>query len=242
MVEVQGQLLVVEDAEYFQTHPNKILLWDESKESWVWRYPALPYARVEYSLVSCNQYLLIIAGNTVIQNPSRKSIDVLDTSALIWYKYDSIPAKSLMLGSKVVAIGDSLVISHFCAVPQMQGTKSCFLVNLPELISHAVNKKWVDKKTAKPWKQLCDLPHYNMTTASVGGTLLAMGGITGRLVTKSNKRIYMYNPEVDKWLEISESPETFSHYFYGTMPSGEILVTSKMNSQNAYSGVLSCSL
>ena len=81
-----------------------------------------------------------------------------------------------------------------------------------------------------------------MTTAYVGGTLLAMGGYTIPLTKKSNRGIFMYNPEVDKWLEISKCPEKLSNYFYGTMPSGEIFVTSKSNSQNAYAGALSFSL
>ena len=191
--------------------------------------------------MSYNQYLIVIAGATSL-DLGGLGIDVLDTSEMVWYRYDGIPAKSLKMGSKAMAFGDNLLISHFCIIPQLQSAKSCFLVNLPKFISHAVSRKKVDKKTPKPWKQLCDLPHYNMTTAYVGGSLLAMGGITGRMITKSNRGIFMYNPEVDKWLEISKCPEKLSNYFYGTMPSGEIFVTSKSNSQNAYLGALSFSL
>ena len=119
IVAVQGQLLIVDDCvlHTVQINPNKILLWDESKESWVLRYPVLPYLQNDYSLVSYNQYLIVIAGATSLA-PGRLGIDVLDTSEMVWYRYDGIPAKSLMIGSKAMVFGDSLLISQFCIIPQ----------------------------------------------------------------------------------------------------------------------------
>jgi len=101
---------------------------------------------------------------------------------------------------------------------------------------------------------LPDMPHYDSSIATIGGGILAIGGVskvdpmsikvtamttfrTSLTVYResSSSKVYAYCPTTSSWIHISDLPAPQNSVATATLPSGELLVMGGGNIESRYS-------
>ena len=97
-------------------------------------------------------------------------------------------------------------------------TTVVYKVNLNELITEAVSKK----ATPTPWQVISDTPLKHSSPLSVGGSLLAVGGLDDRRHLISS--IHLYQPDTRRWVKVEDLPTACYSCTCSVLPSGVVIV------------------
>lgn len=99
------------------------------------------------------------------------------------------------------------------------------------------------------WQNLAipNVPHYKSTAATLGGTLLVVGGVKDRTVFPNPKSVvhslHAYCPFTSSWVLAGVLPQPVYQCIIATLPTGELLVIGGRSSSGRESDtVYRCSL
>ena len=238
MTEVNGQLVLVEDApfRFFKKRsPSRIVVWEETTQTYTTPYPILPEVRQFFSAVGYQHYLIIMGGTAKGYMPT-DSVEILDTRERKWYTADKLPWKFQM--NKAICVDDTVVVMGEIST-RGRFVKKIASAPLLALISQA--------KTANPengstsiWTELPDMPLYDMVPLSSRNKLLLVHGLTNRMIMmkfsmpympaydRRNPEVYMLDPSINKWVVLGKIPKSYSSVC-AILPSGELFTAGVKN-------------
>ena len=196
---------------------------------------------VERAEAKCASYLhyLIIAGG---QNPevgiASRSIEILDTKSVQWFKVSSLLFNKAGHPSirSITIIGEiSCIFSftrHLTSRLVQPATRYLWKISLPLLISHTLQGKDLDTSI---WEKIPDLIGLRRRTViSIGNMLLTAGGCSeGFFAARPHADIYLFNPHMNEWVKIGELPEPRYSCACAVLPSGKLLVAGGQGDYNS---------
>ena len=212
MVSLANQLVLVGGYDSVkQKLTNQIALLTTG--SWTSPYPPMKIARLFSTAVCFNNHIIVAGGHS--DRGYTSSVELLDVEARRWYTAESLPNPRNELKSTV--IGNTLYLmggwKRTC-----YATKVVYKVNLNELITKAVSQK----ATPTLWQVISDTPLKHSSPLSVGGSLLAVGGLDDRRNLISS--IHLYQPDTRKWVKVGDLPTAHYSCTCSVLPSGDVIV------------------
>ncbi len=206
---------------------KSIGVWRSADKEWVDLYPDMPTPRWRSSVVTYNEWLIVAGG---YNGECLSSVDVMNIDTKEWYS--GPPAPTGFLSMKTATVGDMCYYMgghpDGCAINR---------VSLPALISQ-VKSRNIDPQI---WKKISPLNVAYSTPLSIGGCLLALGGMSqGNGVTS----IQHYRPESDDWIQVGDLPSPLSDCTCAVINDGDVLVAGGHNdgrlSSSTYISSFSC--
>ena len=237
MTEVNGQLVLVEDAplRFFEKRsPNRIVVWDETTQTYTTPYPTLPEVRQLFSAVGYQHYLIIMGGIAMGYMPF-DSVEILDTRERKWYTADKLPWRVQM--NKAICVDDTVVVMGGLIWGRL--TKKIVSAPLLALISQAKSANPENGSTSI-WTELPKIPLYDMVPLSSQNKLLLVHGLTNRMMQFStpytpgydwrnlSSEVYMLDPSINKWVVLGKIPKSYRSVCV-ILPSGELFTAGVKN-------------
>ena len=206
------------------------LTGEGSGRRWTKEFPPMPTKR-SHTAALCNQVVLIVAGGrTEGQNVLRR-IEVMDVDTYQWSVAADLPVP-LHLALATVC-GDELYVSggrdenrhpsrsvYTCSL-------SCFLQTCkPVLVTQDDSEQDENSSSSgdqsRLWTRITDLPVTESTCVSIGGQLLAIGGMDSD--NKPTTTILVHNQMANAWEIVGEMSTARSWCFAAVLPEGKLMV------------------
>ena len=206
----------------------------EDSQQWEKSIPAMPSPRSAAAVLSHNNSLVVLGGS----NTGEPCATVFVYSGVTsqWSSPGSLPFACWRLSSAVVHNSCFLAGGYYGLIFNQQ-RRSVISAMLPSC-------SVVDS--------LPDMPHYDSSIATVGGSILAIGGIptvapVSLLVSYLNRggdtsyrdnvssEVYAYCPTTSSWVHIGDLPAPRNRVATATLPSGELLVMGGGNRESNFS-------
>ena len=108
----------------------------------------------------------------------------------------------------------------------LSSTKKTILsVSLTTLTDRTLHHSSDSASTESLWTQLKDVPYYHTTAATIGGSLMALGGTDKpRYDGTINTSIHTYHPTSSTWLHTGELPSPLRRSTSILLPTNELLI------------------
>ena len=165
--------------------------------------PPMPTPRFSTSAIGRGEYL-IVAGGKVNLEDDTNVVEVYNANDQTWFQAVPLPVSSSFM--KAVCISGRYYLSG----GNGQG-RSVFCADINSLIAqNAV------------WKSLPELPYGCSSVATLGGCLLAAGGMTSD--NTHSRALLVFSPHIQSWVTVGELPEPVSMTCIITLASRELLV------------------
>ncbi len=211
MTVIRDQLVLVGGLDEDGNYSKSIGVWRSADKKWEDLYPDMPTPRRRSSVVTYNEWLIVAGG--VNNGGSLSSVDVMNIDTKEWYSGPPAPSFSAM---KTVTVDDMCYYMGGYGADRW-GTKDVYRVSLPALISK-VKSRNIDPQI---WKKISQLNVAASAPLSIGGCLLALGGMSqGNGVTS----IQHYRPESDDWIQVGDLPSPLSECTCAVINDGDVLV------------------
>ena len=190
-------------------------LTGEGKDSkWVELFPRMPTARWGLAAV-CRGRNVIAAGGYGGGGGRRLStVEILDTDLRQWSSAASLPHP--MVVASITVCGDLLYLLG--GADQNDRTLSVLTSSITDLLHQ-------QQETANQpavWRRAADAPYYGSTAVSVGGQLLAIGGLDE--AWKNTSAIVAYDPTSDSWQDMGHMTTPRSWPLVALLPSNQLIV------------------
>ncbi len=204
-----------------------VLVWNSSLERWTPRYPEMPTARMLPAAIGYQQYLAVAGGYTM--DTVLDIVEVLNTVSEQWFAANPLPFCTRQ--PTVTVIGETLYLLG--GKSSNSPSKSVFSISLPDLVS---------LRTCLPgrstlWKALPDAPLVWPTAASIGNSLVVVGGRGENDSPQS--AIFYYNSSSRMWSTVGDVlPKALSSCTCATLPSGELFVAGGCGSEGVLSNAV----
>lgn len=193
--EFHGQLISVGGSSC-DTATSNIFQYSMSDKKWVDFLSPMPTARANPTVITTSSAIVSCGGNARYQSYYEpvSTVEVYCDTTDSWYTAESLPQLSWLVSS-VVIDGTAFLLGGFnaCDAP----IRSVFTVNVETLIERA---KAPTNSTGSIWRTLPDTKLKTAAAASLGGSLLALGGYDDDDNTQSST--YVYAPFTDSWLRL----------------------------------------
>ena len=193
-------------------------------------YPPMSIARHSSAAVSFNHCIIVIGGR---DNEGRlSSVEVLDVASRRWYVAESLPnprssAKLTLIGNTLYLMGGS---DHCTVVEFNNFTKAVHKVDLNVLITAAVSRQ----DTSTLWQEVEQTPLARSAPLTVGGSLLAVGGLNHDNPSSS---IHLYQPDIRRWVKVGELPTARCNCTCSEIPSREVFIAGGYNGSHRISTI-----
>ena len=229
MTEVNRQLVLVENiplvSGYFEiTRPSRIVVWDETTQTYTTPYPCLPKVRQEFAAVGYQHYLIIMGGTAKGSLPFN-SVEILDTREGKWYTANKLPWRVHL--NKATCVGDTVVVMGGFSIAR-GFMKKIASAPLPALISQA---KSLNPESTSIWTELPDMPLHDMVPLASRNKILLVHGSTKRFLevylyddaqwSKHSSKVFMLDPSISKWVVLGKIPKSYCSV-YAILPLGEL--------------------
>ena len=194
---------------------------DDTSQKWVTTtsIPPMPTARSSATAISwTSPQALIVCGG---ENKYEKAIDIVEvyhTLTSQWHSVSPLPFPCSHMMHTIVH--DSLFLvggqeSYF------DSTKSVLVMyTVSDLLKETVNAVLGPGE----WLHLPDVPNYCSGTATLGGSLLAIGGQSQPYAGDVYSSVYAFSLSTSSWVRIGDLPRPHTDSGAVTLPSGELLV------------------
>ena len=218
MTAINNQLVLVGGRQSDFSASRLLGLWRADSKKWIHPYPDMPTACHSLSVITYQEWLVVIGGKSDILKLSSVNVMKLNTTSKQWHTVSTAPAPIAMSHMWTAVVGD---LCYFMGgMDNGIDTDVVYSVSLPALISQ-VNSK--EEKDPQIWKRISGLGLHYSTPLSIGGSLLALGGRDvkdGRPVTA----ILHYRPETGEWVKVGDLPSPRYDCTCERITDGEILV------------------
>lgn len=179
--------------------PSHLLgAWDG--DEWTCLYPGMPTARCGCSAVVYNEWLVVAGG--ISQSKGKRetlsSVEVLNTNSKQWYT--GHPTLRPLYCMKTAVVGDKGFFMGGTDETGSSDIMDVYQVNIRNLINNlsipTQDFSIAPKACSKIWEKVSGLL-FGSTPISIGGSLLAVGGVDKN--DKFCSAIHLYNPDTEKW-------------------------------------------
>ena len=191
---------------------NKIVVWDNQSQKWVYHYTPMTTARDNPAAVGYREYL-IVAGGTNSERNTILDVYILDTTSRKWVTAESLPStsyyRSVLIEDTLYLVGDD--------------TRVVLRAHVPTLISQATSATPTSSQSV--WESLPNTPFYRSSPVAIDNVLVTVGGNTSGSPFDPNHTtsIQLYNTTNKKWTRVGDLPEALDNCAC-TVLSGELLV------------------
>ena len=239
MTEVNGQLVLVEDIPLtfapldMLRSPCRIVVWEETTQTYTTPYPSLPKVRQEFAAVGYQHYLIIMGGSAKV-SMSFNSVQILDTREKKWYTANKLPWRVQL--NKAICVGDTVVVMGGFSISR-GFMKKIASAPLPALISQAKSANPENGSTSI-WTELPDMPLHDMVPLTSQNKILLVHGSTKRFMevylygdaqwSKHSSKVFMLDPSINKWVVLGKIPESYRSV-YAILPLGELFTAGVKN-------------
>ena len=200
---------------------------DDASKKWTrtTSIPPIPTARSSPTIVNwtCPQILIVCEG----ENEHEEAINIVEvyhTLTSQWHCVSALPIPCSHMMHTV--IHDSLYLvggqeSYFYS------TKSVLVMySVADLLKQCFQSTESINPAVGPgqWHYLPDIPNYLSGTATLGGSLLAIGGQSQPYAGDVFSSIHAFSSSTSSWVHIGNLPRPHTDCGAITLPSGELLV------------------
>ena len=197
---------------------NSLLSLTESGGGRRWSevYPAMP-TPCSSTVSLASQHTLIVAGG---YNGNKNIVEVMDIPTRQWSTVSHLPHSFAMASGTIC--GDKLYLAGGC-VGVGEPTKSVLTCSVSDLLSPpslGASSLSLANKTGV-WKRVRHLPVTGSTLITLGGHLLAIGGVdSGRTIAA----VHCYDNHTDSWRGVSEMKKPRWRCLAAVLPGDQLLV------------------
>ena len=205
-----------------------VYTYEEETQQWEKSIPPMPTPRIYPTVVTYHSSIAVCGG--IGGGRTSDIVEVFDSKTSQWHTAAPLPVKHHSM--YVTVINDTCYLGGGAGG---EGNTSimCACASLPSLFQSTTPHNQV-------WTKLPDLPHGWSALTNVGGTLLALGGITVSL----SEDIHAYCPNTKAWVKIGRLPQACSAATAELLlPSGEVILIGGWDiqgnwSKNVYMGTI----
>ncbi|CAI8040250.1 Aldehyde dehydrogenase family 3 member A2 [Geodia barretti] len=169
-------------------YSNKLLTLNQDRR-WVESYPAMPTARIEASVVSAQNVLVVTGGYNGVQ------LDIVEVLTLYnkqWATAPRLPQPFYMASALVC--DNQLYLAGGYVAPDVK-SKSVLTCSIADLL-HSPRSRY-----QQVWTEAGKLPYYKCTLVSQGEVLMAVGGKGDMGEAMSD--VLVYEPHSESWRRVS---------------------------------------
>ena len=188
-------------------YSNKLLTLNQDRR-WVESYPAMPTARIEASVVSAQNVLVVAGGYNGAQ------LDIVEVLTLYnkhWATAPRLPQPFYMASALVC--DNQLYLAGGYVAPDVK-SKSVLTCSIVDLL-HSPRSRY-----QQVWTEAGRLPYYKCTLVSQGDVLMAVGGKGDMGEAMSD--VLVYEPHSESWRRVSNLAIARNQCFAFSFP-GDIL-------------------
>ena len=221
---------------------NEVYEFDEATQSWKESIPPMPTARHSTAVLSYHSALTVAGGNTGVTRTSVVEIFKEETSQ--WFTTEPLPLQ-WMNPSSVLINNRWHLLGGAAEEEECSNRAVCAHVDL--LLQKALPRDQTstgrDSTNNSAWKILPNTPHYGPAAATLGSSLLAVGGTTtNKRPTNPQTMVYVYSPCTNEWVYVSDLPAPRLWAATATLSPTELLVIGGWNhsdrQNSVYEGLL----
>ena len=186
---------------------------------WSEVFPAMPTPRSQ-TVSLTTQHALIVAGGCT-RNKNVDIVEVMDIPTRQWSTASHLP-HPFGLASGTIC-GDKLYLAGGC-VGVGEPTKSVVTCSVSDLLSPpslGASSLSLANKTGV-WQRAGDLPVTESTIVTLGGHLLAVGGVDDS--RRDTDAVHCYDNHTDSWRVVSEMKEPRYRCLAAVLPGDQLLV------------------
>ena len=207
---------------------NKIVVWDNQSQKWVYPYPPMTTACDNPAAVGYRIYL-IVAGGTNSKYNRIPDVNILDTTSRKWVTAESLPStdyyRSVLIEDTLYLVGDD--------------TRVVLRAHVPTLISQATSATPTSSQSV--WESLPNASFFCSSPVAVDNILVTVGENTRGLPLydpNPTTSIQLYNTTNKKWTRVGDLPEGLRNCCC-TVLSGKLFVLGGYSSiRSVYAGKL----
>ena len=205
------------------------LTGEGSGRRWTKEFPPMPTKR-SHTAALCNQVVLIVAGGRAEGQNVLRTIEVMDVDTYQWSVAADLPvplhlALATVCSERLYVSGGRDENRH-----PSRSVYTCSLSTLlqsckpapSEVISDASLTSSPSRDQPGLWNRISDLPVTESTCVSLGGQLLAIGGMDSD--NKPTTTILVHNQAANAWEIIGEMSTGRSWCFAAVLPEGKLMV------------------
>ena len=207
------------------------LTGEEGKRHWSDIFPAMPIACGDTASVTTEQALIVAGGYS---EDSLDTVQVMDIPSQQWSTASHLPqAFNIMSGT---ICGDQLYLAGGIdeSDKSSKSVLTCSLTDLlpPQLLEARLHTLSLANKTGV-WRQAKALPVTRSTLTTLGGHLLAVGGMDDS--RKHTAAVHCYDARTDSWRVVSQMKSVRSRCLAAALPEDRLLVMGGFTSRELLS-------
>ena len=224
---VRGKLVTVGGKTKFDHQvTNEVYEFNEATQSWMrnLKIPPMTTARDSPAVLSHHAALIVAGGRTLRSRTA--SVEVFQEETSQWYTTDPLPlrwqdATTVLINNRWYLLGGAAEEEE-CSNRVACANVDLLLQNAVPSNRYATTEK--GKKSSSAWEVLPNTMYYGPTAASLGGSLLAVGGTTSSNVSNPQVAVYVYSPYSSVWAHITDLPAPRMQASAAVLSSTELLL------------------
>lgn len=200
------------------TMTKEVHTYDERSKKWKQKIPPMPTARCAPGVLSIHeQSALVVVGGFIAERCEYLTVvEIFKQDTLQWYRSDPMLIASRFDSSITIIDNTCYILGGQYGVEKFHD--KAHYASVDDLLRKAVPAHRtvhmrgggiVVQQTESAWKKLPNTPTYGPATATLGGNLIAIGGVTYAKLgfsTNNCSAVYMYTPSSECWIYIGDLP------------------------------------
>ena len=198
---INNQLVLIGGCEASSnTISNMVSTW--TGQGWQQDIPAMPTKRLRPGVTTYGTYVIVAGGRAEDNQTLLNSIDVLDTTTLLW----STPA-NLQLPRPMYSMQITVSATHICVASAVitydaSTNTDTFSKSVWQLPVNTLTKVLMEgDHSPHNWEEIASTPHYGSALVQHTAHPLAVGGHKSR---KATTNIAIYDPHSSKWSTVGQ--------------------------------------
>ena len=198
----QGDLITVGGLDKEGSESGKVYRFNKQSHKWEEFLKPMPTARALLSLITTQSAIIACGGVTGATSDGKttfySTVEVYTTSTSQWSTTDPLPITCG--GMTSVTIADTCYLRG--GDDQNKSTKTVLYAPISSLVQKARSQQAASSSHPDSvWKTLPDIPLLGSASASLGGCLLAVGGMNGQGETLS--AVHIFIPLTNTWVRVN---------------------------------------
>ena len=163
-----------------ETLTDKVYRYKPESQEWEEFLQPMPTARDFLTVISTQSALIACGGCTEnrTDKPPCSTVEVYTVETSQWHTSDPLPVPVYMISSTTIN-NTAYLLGGLTMDPNIQPSQAVMYASIDSLIQIAISQSQQSAgpdSTSSAWKTLRDTPRNESAAASLGGTLLAVGG------------------------------------------------------------------